>query len=89
VDVISKDDTWSVRVEAVGTKAISPRELAGLERAVSSRVKKPTQIFLWYRGEAMITDQGCSSMEEFTRKSLMEKKEAASQGRAPSLAKTE
>jgi uncharacterized hydrophobic protein (TIGR00271 family) len=89
VDVISKDDTWSVRVEAVGTRAISPRELAGLESAVSRQVKRPTKIYLWFRGEAMITDRGNSSMEEFTRRSLMEKKEAASQAPAPGLAKTE
>jgi hypothetical protein len=74
VDVISKDDAWAVRVEAVGTRAISPRELAGLESALSRQVQKPTKIYLWFRGEAMITDQGTSSMEEFTRKGLMEKK---------------
>jgi uncharacterized hydrophobic protein (TIGR00271 family) len=89
VDVISKDDTWAVRVEAEGTRALSPGELAGVERAVSSRVNKRTRIYLWYRGEAMITDRGSSSMEEFTRRRLMEKKRAASQAPAPGQGKME
>jgi hypothetical protein len=75
VDVIPEDDTWSVRVEAVGTKAISPGELARIERAVSRRVEKKTKIYLWFRGEVMITDQGYTSVEEFTRKRLRERQQ--------------
>jgi uncharacterized hydrophobic protein (TIGR00271 family) len=89
VDVIHKDDTWSVRVEAVGTKAISPRELERIEQAVSSRLKKPTKICLWFRGDVMITDQGYSSVEEFTRKRLAEKAAQARPGKPPSMADKE
>jgi uncharacterized hydrophobic protein (TIGR00271 family) len=89
VDAVSKDDTWSVRVEAVGTKAISPRELERIEQAVSGRLKKPTKIYLWFRGEVMITDQGYSSVEEFTRKRLAEKAARARPGKAPSLVEQE
>jgi uncharacterized hydrophobic protein (TIGR00271 family) len=89
VDVIRKDDVWSVRVEAVGTKAISPRELERIEEAVSDRLKKPAKIYLWFKGEVMITDQGYSSVEEFTRKRLAEEAAQARPGKPASMAEQE
>jgi hypothetical protein len=89
VDAVSKDDAWSVRVEAVGTKAISPRELERIEQAVSSRLKKPTKIYLWFKGEVMITDQGYSSVEEFTRKRLAEKAARGRPGKPPGMVEKE
>ncbi|MGB8992784.1 MAG: hypothetical protein WCD80_12080 [Desulfobaccales bacterium] len=38
-------------------------------------------MYLWFRGEVMITDGGYSSVEEFTRKRLAEKEAATRQDR--------
>ncbi len=89
VDAIRKDDAWSVRVEAVGSRPISPRELHRMERAVSDRLKKPTEIFLWFRAEVMVTDDGYSSVEEFTRKRLAKPGGAAGTDQTPSQAEAD
>jgi uncharacterized membrane protein len=85
VDAISKNDTWRVRVEAVGPRAVSPQELRRVEKAVSRRLDKPTKIYLWFRAEIMITDDGYSSVEDFTRKKLAEKEKISSPGAAKGL----
>jgi uncharacterized hydrophobic protein (TIGR00271 family) len=76
VDAVHQGDNWSVRVEAVGARPISGTEVARLERAVSRRVDKPIKIYLWFRSEVMVTDEGYTSVDEFTRKRLREKKDA-------------
>jgi hypothetical protein len=89
VDVIRQDDTWSVRGEAVGTQAISPTKLDEIEKAVSSRLKRPTKIYLRFRQAVMITDQGNSSVEEFTRERLAEKEKRAQPGQPKGPAETD
>ncbi len=72
VDAAPKDDFWGVRVEATGARVISVKDVAQIEKAVSRKVNKPVKIYLWSRAEAMVTPDGYSSLEEFTRKRLHE-----------------
>jgi uncharacterized hydrophobic protein (TIGR00271 family) len=82
-DAIRDKERWSVRVEAVGPRAISGRDLSKLEKAVAHRIGKPVKIFLWFRAEVMITDEGYSSLEELTRKRLRENKPAPEETSPP------
>jgi uncharacterized hydrophobic protein (TIGR00271 family) len=77
VDAAPQEHFWGVRVEAVGARVMSVREVALLEKAVSRRLGKPVKIYLWSRSEIMATPEGYASMEEFTRKRLQEEVEAA------------
>jgi uncharacterized hydrophobic protein (TIGR00271 family) len=87
VDAAPKDDSWQVRVEVVGARIISPREAAGMEREVSRQVGQQIKIFFWSKGEAMVSPEGYSSAEDFTRKRLEKQEEvpgeALSQAAAP------
>ncbi|MEW6388338.1 MAG: DUF389 domain-containing protein [Thermodesulfobacteriota bacterium] len=76
VDAAPKEDYWGVRVEAVGPRVVSARDVARLERAISRRVHQPVKIYLWSRAEAMVTSDGYSSLEDFTRQRLEEREEA-------------
>lgn len=80
VDAAPKEDFWGVRVEVVGARVMSPRDVASLERAVSRQVNQKLKIFIWSRAEAMVTPDGYSSLEEYTRKRLEEKKEEKERG---------
>ena len=77
VDAAPQENFWGVRIEAVGARVMSVREVALLEKTVSRRVEKPVKIYLWSRPEVMATPEGYSSLEEFTRKRLHEEVEAA------------
>ena len=77
VDAAPQPGFWAVRVEAVGARVISVKDVARLEKTVSNRVGEPVHIYLWSRAEAMVTTKGYSSIEEFTRQKLMERREAA------------
>jgi hypothetical protein len=79
VDAISNPEGWLVRVETAGARLISAQDLANLEKSVSRQLNKPTKIDLWFRGEVMVTRDGYSSVEEFTRKRLQEKGQSQGQ----------
>ncbi|RJR44153.1 MAG: DUF389 domain-containing protein [Deltaproteobacteria bacterium] len=72
VDALASGEEWAVRVEAVGTRVLGVRELAQMEKSVSQKVHRPTKIYLWFRSEVMVTREGLSSVEDFTRKRLQE-----------------
>lgn len=73
VDALGSEKEWAVRVEAVGTRVLTARDLAQLEKSVSQKVHRPTRIYLWFRSEVMVTREGLSSVEDFTRKRLQER----------------
>ncbi len=73
VDALGSEKEWAVRVEAVGTRVLAARELAQLEKLVSQKVHRPTRIYLWFRSEVMVTREGLSSVEDFTRKRFKER----------------
>jgi len=75
VDAVKSGEEWAVRVEAVGTRPLAARDLAQMEKAVSQKVHRPTRIYLWFRGEVMVTREGLCSVEDFTRKRLQASKE--------------
>jgi uncharacterized hydrophobic protein (TIGR00271 family) len=73
VDAIRDGDDWTVRAEVEGVRAISPRELAKVEKEVSRQVHRDTTIHLWYRSEAIISRDGLSSVDNFIKKRLKER----------------
>jgi uncharacterized hydrophobic protein (TIGR00271 family) len=73
VDAIRKGEDWEVRAEVVGTRVISARELAKVEKQVSRQVHRETTIYLWYRSEAIVTREGMSSVDDFIKKRQKEK----------------
>lgn len=83
VDAAPKKGFWAVRVEAVGARVISVRDVARLEKAVSKSVNKPVHIYLWSRAEAMVTPRGYTSIEEFTRQKLKEREKALQEKQPP------
>jgi hypothetical protein len=70
VDAIQQDGVWQVRVEAVGVRVPDREDVRAWEEAVSRTVQQPVKIFLWSRAEAMVTSQGDSSLEDYTKKRL-------------------
>jgi uncharacterized hydrophobic protein (TIGR00271 family) len=78
VDAAPKDDAWQVRVEVVGARIISPGEAAGLEAELSQKVGRDVKVFLWSKGQAMVTPAGYDSVEAFTRSHLEKQQEVQS-----------
>jgi uncharacterized hydrophobic protein (TIGR00271 family) len=78
VDAAPRDDSWQVRVEVVGARIISPREAASIERDVSRQVQRQIKIFFWSKVQAMVSPEGYSSVEDFTRKRLEKLEEVKS-----------
>jgi uncharacterized hydrophobic protein (TIGR00271 family) len=70
VDAIQKNQKWHIRIEAVGARVPSKRDVIAMEDAVSRAVGQPVKIFLWSRVEAMVTDEGLTSLENFTEERL-------------------
>jgi uncharacterized hydrophobic protein (TIGR00271 family) len=70
VDAIRKDQMWHIRIEAVGARVPGKRDVVAMEEAVSRTINQPVKIFLWFRAEAMVTDEGLTSLENFTEKRL-------------------
>ncbi len=82
VDAAPKGAFWGVRIEAVGSRVISAKDVADLERELSRQVNQEIKIYIWSRADAMVTSEGYSSVEEFTRKRL-EKGEESEAATAP------
>lgn len=74
VDATLKGGDWFVRVEVVGRKIISPKEVRRIEKNVSKNTRHQVNIYVWSRSELMVTNQQFSSVEDFTKK-LIEKRE--------------
>ena len=70
VDAAPQENFWAVRLEAAGSRLITPQEAASLEQAVSHLVKQPVKIYLWSRIEAIVTSGGYIPVDEFIRKRL-------------------
>lgn len=87
VDAAPKDDSWQVRVEVAGARIISPKEAADIQEEVSRQMQREIKIFFWSKGQAMVTPQGYSSVEEFTRKRL-EKSEVVPSEAPPAAEET-
>lgn len=74
VDAVDKDGVWHVRIEAVGPQVAATRYVMELEKAVSQEIDQPVKVFLWSRAEAMVTSEGYTSVEDYTKKGLEEEK---------------
>jgi uncharacterized hydrophobic protein (TIGR00271 family) len=77
VDAAPKVDGWQARVEVVGSRVISPREAAYVEKRVTDQLHRAVKIFFFSRCQAMVTPQGYNSVKDFIEKRL-EKSEAVS-----------
>lgn len=75
VDAAPLNGSWGVRVEAAGARILPPKEVARLEKALSDKVKQKIKLYLKSRLEAMVTSRGYTSLEEFTKKRLLEEKD--------------
>jgi uncharacterized hydrophobic protein (TIGR00271 family) len=74
VDAVRRDGVWHVRVEAVGARVATTRNVMELEKAVSRNIDQPVKIFIWSRAEAMVTSEGYTSVEAYTEERLKEGK---------------
>jgi hypothetical protein len=70
VDAVQKDGVWQIRVEAVGARIPKKEDIIAWQDAVSRDIHQPVKIFLWSRPEAMVTSEGYSSLEDYTKKRL-------------------
>jgi uncharacterized hydrophobic protein (TIGR00271 family) len=75
VDAAPMNGSWGVRVEVAGARILPLKAVAQLEKAVSDKAKQKLKLFLKSRLEAMVTSGGYASVEEFTKKRLMEGQE--------------
>jgi hypothetical protein len=74
VDAMLQGGEWFVRAEVVGPKMISPKQVRGIEKDVSRIVRHQVNIYVWCRSELMVTKNQYSSVEDFTKEIIREKK---------------
>jgi len=72
VDSAPQGESWAVRMEAVGPRVLTARDLSRLEKEVSQRVGRDVQITVWFKSEVLVTPAGYTSTEEYTRKRLLD-----------------
>lgn len=73
LDSAPQENGWAVRMESVGPRILTAKEVTRLEEEVSQLVDREVTITLWFKSEALVTSGGYSSTEEFTRKRLQER----------------
>ncbi len=70
VNYILKEDHWKILVEAVGARVMTPKDVVEINRKVSADVAQPLKIYIWTRTDAVVTEKGFASFEDFTRKEV-------------------
>ncbi|MFZ5452363.1 MAG: DUF389 domain-containing protein [Thermodesulfobacteriota bacterium] len=73
IDAAPINGSWGVRVEVAGARILPPKEVARLEKSLSDKVKQKIKLYFKSRLEAMVTSGGYVSLEEFTKKGLLER----------------
>ncbi len=67
-----EDGEWDVLVESVGTKFLSTKEIAEMEKSVSDKLGHRINIDVWYRADAVITDKGLVPFKKFNEQNVAE-----------------
>jgi hypothetical protein len=70
VDARRFQDDWSVRAEVVGDRVLTAPEVSRMEQRISKALRLQVRLFVWSRAELMVTRDGLSSLQDFTRRSI-------------------
>lgn len=68
-------DTLHILAETVGLEPVTPAEVASLENELSETFGGPVRLDVWYRTDAVITNKGYQSFEEYNEKNIIELEE--------------
>jgi hypothetical protein len=68
-----QEDLWRVLVEVVGPRPVTRDELAALQQKAAEYASEPIELSVWYKAETVITADGFSSFEDFTRATLQKR----------------
>jgi len=67
-----KDDPWRILVEVVGPQILKPEQLTKLKNEVMRKTGRELDMQIWFRSEAVVTEEGYQAYEEFIKEPLME-----------------
>jgi hypothetical protein len=58
---------WRVLAEVVGPHPPTPAQVEKVRKGVAERTPRPVELFLWFRSNTVVTNEGHLSYEEFTK----------------------
>jgi hypothetical protein len=62
--------SWNVLLEVTGTRMVTTDEITALQEEISNLAKRAITVSVWFKNEAVITEQGPVSYEMFVEDSL-------------------
>ncbi|MHC4842782.1 MAG: TIGR00341 family protein [Planctomycetota bacterium] len=62
--------SWNVLLEVTGTRMITRNEITALQEEISELAQRPITVSVWFKNEAVITEQGPVSYETFVEDTL-------------------
>ncbi|MHC4216681.1 MAG: DUF389 domain-containing protein, partial [Planctomycetota bacterium] len=63
-------ETWNVLLEVTGTRMITKNEITSMQEEISDVAERSVTVSIWFKNEAVITQQGTVSYEMFVEDSL-------------------
>jgi len=66
-------ETMRVLVEMEGPRSVTPEEVELIQTAASEAVGEPIELSIWHRSDAVVTTNGHSTFDEFTKTTLQER----------------
>jgi hypothetical protein len=66
------DEPWRILVEVVGPQILLPEQLKEIKKAVVAKTGRELDVQVWFRSEAVVTEEGYQAYEDFIKEPLME-----------------
>jgi len=68
-----RTSSWEVLFEVTGTRMIPPEKVAALNSAISEGLDQPLEVHVWFRNEAVVSEDGLDSYKSFMEEPYQKK----------------
>lgn len=72
MDAVKRGDAWEARAEVSGTRVMSSKEVAEIEKSLAGWLAEKVKLLVWSRTDLMVQSNRAMPVEEFTRRRLLE-----------------
>jgi hypothetical protein len=66
-----KRDPWRILIEVVGLQILKPEQLTKIKKEVMRKTGRELDMQIWFRSEAVVTEEGYQAYEDFIKEPLM------------------
>jgi uncharacterized hydrophobic protein (TIGR00271 family) len=77
MDAVKRGDVWEARAEVSGTRIMTSKEVAEIEKSLAGWLAEKVKLLVWSRTDLMVQSNRAMPVEEFTRRRLLDARSKA------------